>query len=83
MGQDAREREHTPDHRATEVRYNADGTSHRGAVGLGAESGLPARPGILSSIAQAGMRIPTKPAMHSNLMSATTYSHFIPAGIPI
>lgn len=28
------------------------------------------------------MRIPTKPAMHSNLMPAT-YSDFIPAGIPI
>jgi len=28
------------------------------------------------------VRIPTKPAMHSNLMPAT-YSDFIPAGIPI
>src|SRR6056297_3106219 len=28
------------------------------------------------------LRIPTKPAMHSNLMPAT-YSDFIPAGIPI
>ena len=32
--------------------------------------------------ATTGVRIPTKPAMHSNLMPAT-YSDFIPAGIPI
>jgi len=54
MGEVAREQEHAPDHPATEVRYNADGTSHRGSVGLGADSGLPARRGILSSIAPAG-----------------------------
>jgi hypothetical protein len=28
------------------------------------------------------LRIPTKPAMHSELMPAT-YSNFIPAGVPI
>jgi hypothetical protein len=32
--------------------------------------------------AKGRLRIPTKPAMHSELMPAT-YSNFIPAGVPI